>query len=345
MKRILILSTLLAINSVIFGQNMIAKYGSEFMSFGVGGRASALGGAFVALSNDVSAAYYNPAGLSNMNYPQIALMHEEKFGKLLNYDYMGVAIPYGTDMSFAVSLTRVAVDGLYDTRNALWDANGDGKLDVLDDRIDPSKVKEFSNADYILYLSFGKKVSNEFSYGANVKLIRRDIAEYSATGIGFDISAMYRPLENLTLGANVKDVTTTFVSWSTGTNEYYTPTAKIGAAYKVDFWQGTLMPLVDLDLRFENRKYASQMHMGPVSIDSHWGVEYDFKKLIAIRAGYSDVNEFTYGIGLKLPKLNIDYSYSQMNSGAGNYLGDDNSKTHRISLIVTLESKRFKRTE
>ncbi|MEK9136891.1 MAG: UPF0164 family protein, partial [Bacteroidota bacterium] len=68
----------------------VAKYAGEFISLGVGGRALGMGGAFVALANDVTAGYWNPAGLSHIYYPQFTLMHDEQFGSLVNYDYGAV---------------------------------------------------------------------------------------------------------------------------------------------------------------------------------------------------------------------------------------------------------------
>src|SRR3989304_4818753 len=117
-------------------QTVFGKYAGEFMAIGVGGRALGMGGAFTAVANDVTAGYYNPAGLANLNYPQISLMHSEQFGDLVNYDYGAVAIPYGNDMSFGLSIIRLGVDGIPDTRNALYDANGDGVVDINSDRLD-----------------------------------------------------------------------------------------------------------------------------------------------------------------------------------------------------------------
>jgi hypothetical protein len=322
----------------------IAKYAGEFMSIGVGGRPLGMGGAYVAIANDVTAGYYNPAGLAHLDYPQVALMHDERYGSLVNYDYASVAIPYGKDMSFGLSIMRLAIDGIPDTRNALVDPNGN----VLNDpsaitdprnRINPSLVTEFSNQDWAFYLSFAKRHSENFYYGANVKIIRRSIAEYSAWGIGFDIGAWYSPLENLSLGANLQDITTTLIAWNTGTNELVSPTAKIGAGYSIDFLGGKVTPAVDFDVRFENRRFASNFNLGPVSFDMHSGLEYNYKNLFSIRGGYNDVKQFTVGAGIKLPKLNIDYSFARFNMSAEDRLGD----THRISLTLTLEEPKFLR--
>jgi hypothetical protein len=341
-KSALILTILFFIGSSLQAQTVIAKYAGEFMALGVGGRALGMGGAFVAVANDVTSGYYNPAGLANLNYPQLSLMHSEQFGNLVNYDYGAVAIPFQEDMSFGLSVMRLGVDGIPDTRNALKDVNGDGIVDANDEfRLDYDKITEFSNQDWAFYLSFAKRQSEDFYWGVNAKIIRRDLAEFGATGIGFDVGAYYIPMENLYLGANLQDATTTLVAWSTGRNELISPTLKIGTAYKLtEFLGGYIMPALDFDIRFENRQFASNFNLGPVSFDMHAGLEYTFKNLIYIRGGYNDVKQFTIGAGVKLPKLNIDYSFARFNESAVERLDD----SHRISIMLTLEEPRFLRT-
>ncbi len=326
----------------LYSQTVISKYAGEFMAIGVGARALGMGGAYVAIANDVTSGYYNPAGLANLNYPQIALMHAEQFGNLVNYDYGSVAIPFGTDMTFGISAMRLAVDGIPDTRDALVIRNTTTRLnDINDPRagINADLVTEFSDQDWAFYLTFAKRQAEDFYYGVNVKIIKRDIAEYNAFGVGFDVGALYTPYENLFIGANLQDVTTTLVAWNTGRNELISPTAKIGAAYMVEFFGGKLTPAFDLDVRFENRRFASNFNIGPVSFDMHAGLEYNFRNLFAIRGGYNDVKQFTLGAGVKLPKLNIDYSFARFNYSKNERLDD----THRISIILTLEESRFLR--
>jgi hypothetical protein len=338
-KAIFVVFFLFSSFSYIYSQTVIAKYAGEFLAIGVGGRALAMGSAQVAVANDVTAGYWNPAGLAMLNYPQVALMHEEHFGSLVNYNYAGVAIPYGKDMSFGLTIIRSSIDGIPDTRNALYDANGDGVLNINTDRLDNSKITEFNNTDWAFYLTFAKKQQDNFYWGANVKIIRRNIAEFNATGIGFDVGAIYIPTENFFLGANIQDVTTTLVAWSTGTNELISPTLKIGAAYALSIFSGKLMPALDFDIRFENRKTASTFAVGPVSFDVHSGFEYKFKNIFAIRAGYNEVKEFTLGAGIFLPKLQLDYSYARSSQSNVESL----PASHRISLIITLEQQKYVR--
>jgi hypothetical protein len=333
LKRILIV--LLIVQGASAQQ--IAKYAGEFLSIGVGGRALGLGGAYAALANDASAAYWNPAALARLNYPEFMLMHDERFGGMVNYDFGAVAIPYGTNVTFAVSLMRLGVDGIPDSRNALVDRNQNGILDSTD-FIDPSKVTYFNSADWALYFTYSKSVSNNLTYGINLKILRRGLEVASATGIGFDIGVLYSPRENWFVAANVQDVTTTLIAWSTGTNELISPTLKLGTAYFIDLFQGRFAPTIDVDVRFENRQFASIAHLGPISFDPHVGLEFDYKNTVALRIGYNDVKQLTLGAGLHLRKLDIDYSFARF--GKENDLGD----THRVSLRMILHEARFVRT-
>ena len=314
------------------------KYAGEFIAIGVGGRALGLGGAYAALATDVTAGYWNPAGLSQLNYPQLMLMHDEQFGSLVNYDYGAVALPVGRATSLGLSVIRLGVDDIPDTRNAGVDENGNVVVDPSDlIRLDPSRVTYFNAADWAFYFTYSRKESEVFSYGANVKFIRRELGENSATGIGFDAGIRFIPFDNAVIGVNLQDITTTLLAWDTGTNELISPTMKIGTAYGIDAFDGRFTPVVDVDVRFEDRQYASTANLGPVSFDVHSGLEFQYRGVLALRAGYSDIQQITFGGGLQLPKLAIDYTFAKFDNT--NQLGN----THRISLLFTLEADQFKR--
>jgi hypothetical protein len=315
----------------------IAKYAGEFMAIGVGGRALGMGGAHVALVNDATAGYWNPGALARIDYPEAVVMHEERFGSLINYDFASVAIPYGADVSLGLSVLRLGVDGIPDTRNAWIDNNGNGVFDSAD-QLDYNKITYFNSADWALYFTYAQRSVSGLLYGVNVKLIRRTLADQSATGIGFDIGAVYSPTANLFLGVNAQDVTTTLIAWSTGRNELVSPTLKVGAAYSIDLLGGRLTPAVDADLRFENRHFASIASVGPVSIDPHAGLEFDYKSTVALRVGYNDVKQMSVGAGLHLRMLDIDYSFAKF--AADESLGN----THRISIRFMLQNDQFGRT-
>lgn len=313
-----------------------AKYAGEFIAIGVGGRALGLGGAYAAITNDVTAGYWNPAGLSKLMYPQLTLMHDERFGGLINYDYGAAAIPVGSNASLALSAIRLGIDNIANTDGAWIDTNNDGLPES--NEIDYSKITYYNTADWALYLSYAKKASNSFSYGANLKIIRRELGVISATGIGFDLGAQYLVADKLALGINAQDITTTLVAWNDGINELISPTLKVGSAYFIDAFDGRFTPAFDVDFRFEGRKSASNAHIGKISMDFHSGVEFDFKHLIALRAGINDLGSLNIGTGIHLPKFDIDYSFSKFDGAE--QLGN----THRISLTFTLQAEQFVRS-
>ena len=330
------IAALVILFHTVAGAQTVAKYAGEFMAIGVGGRALGLGGAHVALANDATAGYWNPAALARINYPEGIIMHDERFGSLMNYDFAAVAMPYGTDASIGVSVLRLGVDGIPDTRNAWIDNNGNGIFDSAD-RLDYDKITYFNATDWAFYFTYAKRSPSGFMYGANVKIIRRGLADQSATGIGFDVGALYSPIEDLSLGLNAQDITTTLVAWSTGRNELVSPTLKIGAAYGINALGGRFAPAVDVDVRFENRRFSAIANLGRVSFDPHAGLEFDYKKTVALRVGYSDVKQLTLGAGLHLHMLDVDYSFAKF--AADETLGN----THRISLRFVLQDEKFGR--
>lgn len=342
MKRYLSVALVLTFSVAAFAQEF-GKYAGEFMSIGVGGRALGVGSAYVALANDVTASYWNPAGVARIEYPQIALSHDERFGNLINYDYVAFAVPYGSNTidpetnqrefnaaSFALSVIRLGIDGIHKADSNVW--NGDISV-----RPKYDLITFFNASDYIVYGTYAKQYSENFYYGANIKLIRRNIGDAHGTGIGFDVGLQYLPFENIVLGAHLQDATTTLVAWSTGTNELISPTLKVGAAYGLAIFSGRLTPTIGADIRFENRRFSAAANLGPVSFDPNAGVEFDYKNVVALRAGYNEIGNITLGAGIHLRKLDIDYSFAKFD--AADQLGN----THRISLRLTLEDEAYRR--
>lgn len=297
-----------------------------------------MGSAFTAVANDVTAGYWNPAGLSRMQFPEIILMHDQRYGDVVSFNYGAAAMSLSKDETVGISAVVLSVSGVPNTLSAGLDPAGNpinpgsGNFGSLD-RLDYSQITFFGETDVALIGSYAKSCSDNFAYGANVKFIRRSIGSTYGTGIGFDVGALYTPFKNLDLGANLQNATTTVVAWTTGTTEVSTPILATGAAYHLPIGQTTIMPAVDLLFNIDNMRSSSTVHVGPLSADVRAGAEVNYKNVIAIRAGYNEVKQFTVGAGIHLPKLEIDYSFARF--AYADALGD----THRISLKLVLESK------
>ena len=279
------------------------KYAGEFLTHGVGARPLGMGGAFVAVADDVTAGYWNPAGVADVADRSVHLMHSETFGRVISYDTGAYVHPTETGGAFAVTVVRLAIDDIPFT-----------DFEVDEDRIlyDPSRISWKSDSEMAMLVTYAGTASDALRLGGNLKLIMKRIADYTCYGFGFDVGAKYDVWRGTTLGANIQDVTTTLLSWDTKERERILPTAKLGVAYRADLpsMDGVVTLAADGDFRFENRQTADEYHIGAVSADTHYGIEFIYRGLLGVRAGLSR-GQMTAGAGVTLGGFTIDYAFGQ----------------------------------
>ncbi len=308
-----------------------AKYAGDFLALGAGARSAGLGGTGVSISGDATAGYFNPAGLAEISYPQIALFHESRFSGIINYDYLAGAYPVDADQTVAVSAVRLGYGEIADTRAALVDNDNDGELDE-DDRIDPNLVEYSGSSDWAFLGSYARRIDDKLSVGGSLKVIHRSIVDGSGWGIGVDLSARYRPVPALSLAATLHDATKSLISWNTGHQEFIVPNIRLGVGYDLRLGEShRLSPAVDGHLRFEGRSSATQVDLGIGSLDATGGLEYAYDESLFARIGYTDLEQITFGAGVRLPKLDIDYALTTEGTELEGF-----GATHRVSLQLTL---------
>lgn len=297
------------------------KYAGEFMAIDVSPRSQAMGGAFIALANDVTAAYHNPAGLVQIQSMQVAVMHTWQFTDLISYDYIGFTRPLSQDKAFAVSLTRLGIDDIKDSRAAGIGSGNDFRLDY-------SKITNFNAADYVLYLSLGKIQSTKFAWGLNFKLVRRTLAESDATGLGFDGGVLLRMSDKWRIGGVVRNITSTLVAWDTGEKELVRPLILMGTSYKLllPSLSSYFIPNIDFIVRTESYPDIDTGFNNSGSFAGTMGGEFGFRDALFLRGGVDELQRATFGIGIKIPHLNIDYAFTSFNQELGN--------SHKVGLIV-----------
>lgn len=305
------------------------KYAADFLTIGVGARALGMGGAFVALANDASASYWNPAGLALLDRGEMLFMHSEQFGDLANHDYFGFVQPLAGDAqaSVGVSLIRFSVDDILVTRDAFEDLSGDGEWQPGEPiYIDQFKVD--SDVEYGLLLSYAREFSDQLFLGGNVKLLRQGLIDNTSFGMGLDLGAMYFASPDLSFGLRLADATTTRISWDTGTQETLAPSVSVGVRYTVSMpaaLNGDVTVAGDLRQAFDGSDEVSQLGGGA---EAMVGMEYWFKRALAARAG-SDAGNFTAGAGLRVAQvlggMGVDYAF---------LAHDDLGDTHRVSASV-----------
>ncbi|MCK4548741.1 MAG: PorV/PorQ family protein [Candidatus Krumholzibacteria bacterium] len=325
------------------------KYAGEFMALGGGARAMSMGGAFIAVANDATTTYWNPAGIADfssfLTTPgswEMSLMHSERFGELIDYNYFSSAFPLKNGKSgWGVSLIHMGIDDIriVPMNDGMID-NSDG-----DDRFEPWNGESL-NFDYrnyplesvndlAVFLSYGQMMSWG-DVGATLKFIRNDqVTGVSSFGLGVDLGYLKRGLwRDLAVGVKLQDATGTFISWSTGKREFIYPAVKLGLAWPITIksMNSVLVLAADSDFRFENRKWVSQYWIGSASADFHFGMELLIRNLVALRGG-NDMGRWTAGAGFLLK----DFTSWEFNLGIDYALlmHDFLDTTHRVSLLVS----------
>src|SRR4029077_20118932 len=92
----------------------------EFMSYGAGARSLAMGAAFVGVSDDASATYWNPAGLSQITRKELTLLKATLFADT-TYDFYSFVKPSQKGGSaWGVSMTKLGSAG-FEKVNANYD--------------------------------------------------------------------------------------------------------------------------------------------------------------------------------------------------------------------------------
>ncbi len=320
------------------------KYAGAFMENGGGARALGMGGAFTAVADDPSATFWNPAGLATIGEREILLMHSERFGDLIDRDFVSYTQPVswnilgGSSSGIGLSVIRLGIDDIPFTNDELadyldLDENGLISPDEYHRLLDPEAqdlIELKSDQEFALMFSYGETLG-AWQMGATVKFIHQSIGKFSSMGVGADL-AMLRPQvwRRLDFGIKFQDLTTTYLSWSTGRNELITPAIVPGLAWRQPLpdWNMDFTLAGSLETRFDHRGDADQFDAGAYSANSHLGLEVGFSRKVFLRTGYDsgfDAGNVTAGVGFRIDPLTVDYAY------AGDSL-DIDEVTHRISL-------------
>lgn len=346
------------------------KYAGEFLHVGAGARALGMGGAFVAVADDASAAWWNPAGLSFLPYKEILYMHAEQFGSAVNYDYGSFVWPLAQEgtrrPAAALSLVRLGVSDIPVTPDVeslrpgidFQDDDGDPSTNLPTEnngRWDPGERLFLDSSgfgtqganDWALFLSYGRPFGSRLTAGASLKVVYRSLPDIggsrTAYGAGLDAGITFAPRSNVTLGIVARDVTTTFMHWDTGTNESVSPNFVVGGQYTASIApQHALTVALDVPFNFDgntpDQRFGVSAEPGNgrsgLSGTFHVGAEYWFHNTVALRSGMMG-RDLTFGAGLRHQHLGADYAAvfdRVFGSNTDGFVGDDNlDVSHRIS--------------
>lgn len=300
----------------------ITKVGTtaaQFLKLGVGARAIALGGTFVGEANDLSALYWNPAGLSKLAGSGVQLSHTNYLADI-DYNYFAFGTNLGNAGTVAVSL--IYLDS--------------GEMEVRTTRQPEGTGERFDVQDLALQLSYGRALTDRFSIGGSLKYIREAIWHSSASSVAFDIGTLFTtPYEQLRLGASMsnfgpkmkmggRDI---LFSEDPGLDQEGNVEI-VNAAFLLDEHPLPLIFRVGLSWdaieTAEHRILVSTdaAHPNDNSQYVNFGTEYSFRDLLALRVGYRNLFEedgeegLTFGAGLNVRidrslRARFDYAYAE----------------------------------
>jgi hypothetical protein len=165
--------------------NQIGTSMANFLKIGMGARATAMGDAFVAISDDITSLYWNPGGLPTMDGNEILFQITDWFFDSQIY-YFGISYNFENIGSIGLSLTSFASGDMEET--TIWEPDGTGRL--------------FDTNDFAAGLTFARQITERFSAGITVKYISERLDRVDASTIAIDIGSVFVTnfLNNMRIG-------------------------------------------------------------------------------------------------------------------------------------------------
>jgi Type IX secretion system protein PorV len=310
-----------------YGDSRTATTGWQFLKIGPDGRSAAMSEAFLAVVDDVSSLYWNPAGITQLD--------TNKFNFAVDY----VDFAAGTNLNFGGITYRIDDNTLVGVSLQFFDA---GEMDVTTEFMPFGTGQTFRATDLGIGLTLAKELTDQFSFGVTAKYIREDLASVHNQNVVFDFGFQYDiGIQNTrfavaisNFGFNTQpggEIAVLNLNDSTSINEFTeiaVPTVfRLGFAWDaIKNDKHILTTALQLNHPTDNNETYSI------------GLEYGWKQLFYARTGYTfatDSGAFpAFGFGTKINRnfgsIRLDYGF--------NYL-DNLGMVNKIGIAYTLPSK------
>ncbi|MFC2095942.1 hypothetical protein ACFLSW_05875 [Candidatus Bipolaricaulota bacterium] len=279
MKRIAVVSLalIMVLSAVAFADGIGAF--SAFKN-GIGARALAMGGAFVAVCDDATAMGWNPAGLALLDDTRLAGMSTDLYGLGITHQFVGATTSFA-NLGIGLGWERASIDGqLVEAGGGLGGA--------------------FTWVENAIIGSLATNVMDVAMAGANVKYYMADSGlGDTATGFGFDLGLLVSLGDMFVIGVNAMDLAGSTIAWDGGATDVVSGLYKAGLALNL---AESLVLAADVDFD------------GTALGDTHVGVEFQVIDELALRGGVVLTNNFqdyylTVGAGINVAGLYVDAAY------------------------------------
>ena len=309
----------LSLSCTVFAIDKTGTTAAKFLTIGIGSRPAGLGNAFVSIADDPTAMYWNPAGISRLGGHEAIVNHNNWFAGI-SLDYSGAVIKLSDNAAFGANITMVSMEEIEVTRYGNEDTG-----------------ETYRAGNLAIGLSYARNLTDKFSLGGNLKLIRESIASNHASGFAIDIGTLFDTPFGFKLGTSISNfgpkmqmsgddliVPVDISENIEGNNENTT------GNISTDQFD---LPLL-LRVGISGQKSISNIGGLIWAIDSghpndnnsflNAGAEVTFlNNLLSLRTGYRSlylndrVSEYSFGLGFNLVNIinkpiNIDYSFETL---------------------------------
>jgi len=280
MKRVgvAVLALIMVLSAVAMADGIGAF--SAFKS-GIGARALAMGGAFVAVADDASAMVWNPAGLAQLGDTRLAGMSTDLYGLGITHQFVGAVTTFA-NLGIGLGWERASLSGQA--------SDGEG-----------TPGNAFTWVEQAIIGSLATNVMDIAMAGANVKYYMADSGlGDTASGFGFDLGLLVSLGDMFVIGVNACDLAGSTVEWGSGATDVISGVYKAGLAMKLAENKLVLAADVDFD--------------GSSLGNTHVGVEFKVIDELALRGGVVLTNSFqdyyfSVGAGINVAGLYVDAAY------------------------------------
>jgi hypothetical protein len=290
----------------------IAAY--QFLKIAVDARAAAMGETFVAVANDASALYWNPAGLVQFDGNEVILSHTE-YVIDLKHEFAGVSYHLTPNDAVGISVISLHTDDMEITTET--QPNGTGRY--------------FTFGDLGLGASYARRMTDQFSFGVTVRYVQETLDILKMRGLMVDIGTYYWTGLGSSRFAVVVSNFGSDVSPSGEAVEFNGATVNSFQSFSppTQFKLGLAMEPYTDDLQRVTTTVELN-HPNDNAENVHLGIEYQYAQWLWLRGGLkrtigerllardnSASGDYALGLGVAAPlgekRLMVDYAFSNFN--------------------------------
>jgi hypothetical protein len=162
------------LHTAAVGQSKVGTTAAQFLGISVGARAIAMGGAYVASSEDVSSLYWNPGAFAQAEKTQFAFTNTDW---LVDTKFRWFGFMYNLDGQNFLGLSLTQLDY--------------GEEDVTTVELPEGTGEKWSARDLAIAVSYSRRFTDRFSMGGSAKYVNQTIWNESATAFAFDLGLLF----------------------------------------------------------------------------------------------------------------------------------------------------------